>query len=290
MSDVPVQAISPRHQSGLFRRLLANPSAVIGGVISILIVLIAIFAHWLVPHSFTKTNLFNSWALPDATHWLGADAVGRDIVSRLLIGAQISLTVAFSVLTIVMVVGTTLGMLAGWYGGWVDGIITRLTDLTLAFPELIIAIIVAAILGPGVPAVITALALVGWTGIARIARSLVLSLKNEPFVEAAIASGTRPLAIIIGHLLPNMVPALVVRATAGVGFIIIEEATLSFLGLGVQEPLPTWGGMIRDGLVALRTEPWMAMSASIVLAVTIIGFNLLGDGLRDALDPRRRGR
>lgn len=290
MTDASAASVSLRRQPGLLPRLLVNPSAVIGGVIVLFVIGVAILAQWLAPNSFTKTNLFSSWALPDAKFLLGGDAVGRDIFSRLLVGAQISLTVAFSVLAIVLIVGTTLGMLAGWFGGWVDGAVTRFTDLTLAFPELIIAIIVAAILGPGVPAVITALALVGWTGIARISRSLVLTLKNEPFVEAAIASGTRPWAILLGHLLPNMVPALVVRATAGVGFIIIEEATLSFLGLGVQEPLPTWGGMIRDGLVALRTEPWMAMSASIALAVTIIGFNLFGDGLRDALDPRGRRR
>lgn len=275
---------------GLFHKLGKSPSAICGGLMILIVLFVAIFADFLTPHDFTKTDLFSSWALPDATMLLGGDAVGRDIFSRLLIGARISLTVAFSVLTIVLIVGTTLGTIAGWYGGWVDNLVTRATDLTLAFPELIIAIIVAAILGAGVPAVITALSLIGWTGIARISRSLVISLKNEPFVEAAIACGTRPAAIIIGHLLPNMLPALVVRATAGVGFIIIEEATLSFLGLGVQEPLPTWGGMIRDGLIALRTEPWMALSASGVLAITIVGFNLFGDGLRDALDPRMRQR
>lgn len=249
-------------------------------------IVVALFAPWIAPQDYTQTDLLNAWALPDETLLLGGDAVGRDIFSRLVMGARVSLTVALSVLMLVLAVGTLLGTLAGWYGGWIDGVITRATDLTLAFPELIIAIIVAAILGAGVPAVIAALALVGWTGIARIARSLVLGLKQEAFIEAAVACGTRPGTILLRHLLPNMLPTLAVRATAGVGFIILEEATLSFLGLGVQEPLPTWGGMIRDGLIALRTEPWMALSASMALALTIIGFNLFGDGLRDALDPK----
>ncbi|SFZ84561.1 oligopeptide transport system permease protein [Devosia enhydra] len=284
MSHAPLAAGAPGAR--IPGRLLRSPSAVIGSVMVVFIVLVAVFAHWLAPHSYTRTDLFMSWSLPDARYLLGGDAVGRDILSRLLVGAQVSLTIAFSVLTIVLIVGTVLGTIAGWHGGWADGLITRATDLTLAFPELIIAIIVAAIMGPGVPAVIVALSLVGWTGIARIVRSLTLSLRNEAFVEAAMAAGTRPAAIIVFHLLPNMVPALVVRATAGIGFIIMEEATLSFLGLGVQEPQPTWGGMIRDGLPALRTEPWMAMAASAALAFTIVGFNLFGDGLRDALDPR----
>lgn len=290
MSIIESIAIPPTRATVFLARLLRSPSAVAGGLVVVVMILIAITADWIAPHDYTETNILMSWALPDDGMVLGGDAVGRDIFSRLLVGARISLAVAFSVLAIVLFVGTTLGTLAAWCGGWVDAVITRLTDITLAFPELIIAILVAAILGPGVPAVITALALVGWTGIARIARSLVLSLRNEPFIEAAVACGTSPLAIIVGHLLPNMVPVLVVRATAGVGFIIIEEATLSFLGLGIQEPLATWGGMIRDGLVALRTEPLMALSASVALALTIIGFNLFGDGLRDALDTRRVGR
>jgi ABC-type dipeptide/oligopeptide/nickel transport system permease subunit len=162
----------------------------------------------------------------------------------------------------------------------------RTVDIIFAFPELIFAILIAAMLGPGKLTVIVALSLVWWPGIARLTRSLVLSLKNELFVDAAIASGTRPLRILLRHFLPNIVAPIIVRASIGVGFVIMAEATLSFLGIGVQEPEPTWGGMIRDGLRALRTDPYLALSASAALGVTIIGFNLFGDGLRDVLDPR----
>ena len=159
-------------------------------------------------------------------------------------------------------------------------------DITFAFPELIVAILVAAMLGPGIPTTVLALALVSWPGIARITRSLVLGLRNELFVDAAIACGTRPATILLRHCLPNIMPALIVRASVGIGFIVMAEATLSFLGIGVQEPLPSWGGMIRDGLSALRSDPHLVLGASAALGISIIGFNLLGDGLRDLLDPR----
>ena len=166
----------------------------------------------------------------------------------------------------------------------------RGADIVFAFPDLIFAILVAAILGPGKLTVVIALSLVWWPGIARLTRSLVLSMRNEIFVDAAVASGTPSHRILLRHFLPNIVAPIIVRASIGVGFIIMAEATLSFLGIGVQEPEPTWGGMIRDGLGALRTDPHLALFASLGLAVTIIGFNLLGDGLRDVLDPRAEGR
>jgi ABC-type dipeptide/oligopeptide/nickel transport system permease subunit len=194
------------------------------------------------------------------------------------------------VLALTLTVGTAAGMAAGYFGGWLDALIMRGADIVFAFPELILAIVVAAMLGPGTRTVVVALAIVWWPGIARLTRSLTLGLRNELFVDAAVVSGTRPLAILRRHVLPNIVPPLIVRASIGVGFIVMAEATLSFLGIGVQEPLPTWGGMIRDGLVALRTEPYLALSASAALGVTIVGFNLLGDGLRDILDPRVRDR
>jgi ABC-type dipeptide/oligopeptide/nickel transport system permease subunit len=200
------------------------------------------------------------------------------------------LLVAVSVLALTLTVGTLAGMVAGYFGGWVDTVLMRGADIVFAFPELILAILVAAMLGPGVGTVVVALAIVWWPGIARLTRSLTLALRTELFVDAAVVSATRPFRILLRHILPNIVPPLIVRASIGVGFIVMAEATLSFLGIGVQEPLPTWGGMIRDGLVALRTEPYLALSASAALGVTIIGFNLLGDGLRDLLDPRVRHR
>ncbi len=172
----------------------------------------------------------------------------------------------------------------------IDAALMRTADVTFAFPELIVAILLAAILGPGVSTIIVSLAVVGWPGIARITRSLVLGLRNEAFIDAAIVSGTPAWRILWRHLVPNIIPALIVRASVGIGFVILAEATLSFLGLGIQEPLPSWGGMIRDGLPALRSEPHLALAASAALGLTIVGFNLLGDGLRDLLDPRIRDR
>jgi len=280
----------PGEGSEFLRRFRRNRSALLGGAVVAVAVLAALLANVVAPHSYADTNMLLVWGEPDEQHLLGLDALGRDILSRVIVGARISLGVAVAVLAITLFVGTTLGMIAAYAGGRVDSFIMRLADVILAFPELIFAILVAAVLGPSMLTVILALAIVWWPGIARLSRSLVLGLKSEQFIEAAVASGTRPYAILLRHFLPNIVAPLIVRASIGVGFIITAEATLSFLGLGVQEPLPSWGGMIRDGLTVLRTDPYLAISTSVALGVTIIGFNLLGDGLRDLLDPRIRDR
>jgi ABC-type dipeptide/oligopeptide/nickel transport system permease subunit len=250
------------------------------------LVAIAILAPLLAPYPFDDTDLLGAWEPPSAAHWVGTDKLGRDILSRLLFGARTSLTVSVSVLAITLVVGITLGMLAGYLGGWVDAAVSRLVDIIFAFPDVVFAILVTAVLGPSMPTVIAALSMVWWPGVARLTRALVLVQRNEIFVEAAIVCGTPVGRILTRHILPNIVPPLIVRASIGIGFIIMSEATLSLLGLGVQEPQPSWGSMIRDGLEALRTDPYLALSGSAMLAVTIIGFNLLGDGLRDLLDPK----
>lgn len=271
-------------------RFVRHPSAVLGAITVMAIVVIAVLSPWLAPEDYRKTSMLYVWEPPGDMFLLGADQLGRDILSRLIIGARVSLTIAVSVLAIAIIVGTAAGMAAAWRGGWIESVVMRAADITFAFPELIIAILVAAMLGPGIFTTVLSLALVSWPGIARITRSLVLSLRQELFVDAAIACGTRPVTILLRHCLPNIVPALIVRASVGVGFIIMAEATLSFLGIGVQEPLPSWGGMIRDGLVALHTDPHLALVSSAALGLAIIGFNLLGDGLRDLLDPRIRDR
>jgi ABC-type dipeptide/oligopeptide/nickel transport system permease subunit len=268
------------------KRVIAQPNALLGGVIVLAIMAIALLSPWIAPMDFRKTDMLAVWEPPGDDFWLGADQLGRDILSRLIVGARVSLLVALSVLAIAVTAGTTLGMLAAWNGGWVDGVVMRFADITFAFPELIVAILVAAMLGPGLTSTIVALAIVSWPGIARLTRSLVLSLRQEPYIDAAIVCGTPTAMILLRHCLPNIMPALIVRMSVGIGFVIMAEATLSFLGLGVQEPVPSWGGMIRDGLVALRTDPHMALAASAALGLAIIGFNLLGDGLRDLLDPR----
>jgi len=282
--------LEPTGLRDFLRRFVRNRSAMIGAAIVVSIATAAIAAPWITPQDYQRTNMIFVWEPPGEDYVLGADQLGRDILSRLIVGARVSLIVAFSVLAIAMVVGVAVGMAAAWRGGWVDTVAMRAADITFAFPELIIAILIAAMMGPGIPTVIISLALVSWPGIARITRSLILSLRNELFVDAAIACGTRPVTILLRHCLPNIVAPLIVRASVGIGFIIMAEATLSFLGLGLQEPTPSWGSMIRDGLPALRTDPYLAVSGSIVLGLTIIGFNLLGDGLRDVLDPRLHGR
>jgi ABC-type dipeptide/oligopeptide/nickel transport system permease subunit len=272
-SDLP----SNQERSDFWLRYRRNRNAMAGTAIVLLVTFVAIFAPLLAPHSYENVDMLAVWSEPGAKHLLGGDGLGRDILSRLIVGARVSLLVAVSVLAITLSIGITLGMVAGYFGGWAETIIMRTVDIIFAFPELILAILVAAVLGPGTVTVIIALSLVWWPGIARLTRSLVLSWKGEIFVDAAIACGTRPYRILLRHLLPNIVAPIIVRASIGVGFI-------------VQEPEPTWGGMIRDGLVALRTEPYLALFASLALGVTIIGFNLLGDGLRDLLDPRIRDR
>jgi ABC-type dipeptide/oligopeptide/nickel transport system permease subunit len=268
------------------RRFLSHRSAVIGGAIVAVVIAAAVFAPVLAPYPYGQTDLLNSWGPPDADHWLGTDELGRDILSRFIYGARTSLAVGLSVVVITLGLGVSLGMVAGYVGGWFDAGLMRLVDLVLAFPEVVFAILVAAAIGPGTLTVIVALSLVWWPGVARLARSLVLVLRHELFIDAAIVSGTPTSAILWRHLLPNMIAPLVVRASVGIGFIIMAEATLSFLGLGVQEPVPSWGGLIRDGIPSLRTDPIMAVAGSLILGVAIIGFNLLGDGLRDILDPR----
>ncbi len=272
------------------RRALRQRSFVIGGLIVLAVLLVAVFAHFLAPFKFDETDLLNTWSPPDAEHWLGTDRLGRDIASRLIVGAQVSLIVAVSVVAITLVVGVAAGMVAGYAGGLADTLIMRCVDIVLAFPEVVLAILVASVLGPGVATVIIALSLVWWPGIARLTRSLVQVQKQELYVDAAIVSATPPFEILWRHILPNIASALLVRASVGIGFIIMAEATLSFLGLGVQEPTPSWGGMIRDGLPALRSDPTLAVASSVVIGLAIIGFNLLGDGLRDTLDPRLHGR
>lgn len=274
----------------LLRRFLRQRGGVLGALIVLVVVLAAVLAPAIAPHPFDETDLLNTWAPPDAINWLGTDKLGRDIASRLIVGARVSLIVSMSVVAITLLVGVVAGMVAGYAGGWADTLIMRGVDIVLAFPEVVLAILVAAVLGTGLTTVIVTLSLVWWPGIARLTRSLVQVQKQELYVDAAILCGTSRFEILWRHILPNIAAPLVVRASVGIGFIIMAEATLGFLGLGVQEPTPSWGGMIRDGLPALRSDPYLAVFSSLVIGVTIIGFNLMGDGLRDALDPRLHGR
>jgi peptide/nickel transport system permease protein len=226
---------------------------------------------------------------PSAAHWFGLDELGRDILARLLAGARISLLVGAVVVGISAAVGTLLGSIAGYYGGVVDDVVSRVSDILMAFPGLLLAIAVVAVLGPSLTNVVAALTLIGWVGYARLVRGQVLRVRELEYVQAARALGAATPRILARHIVPAALPALIVQATLGMGGAILAEASLSFLGLGVQPPTPSWGTMLNYGRSHLLDAPHLTIFPGLAIAVLVLGFNFLGDGLRDALDPTVAG-
>ncbi|WP_374713469.1 ABC transporter permease [Symbiobacterium terraclitae] len=282
-----------------WHRLRQHKLAMAGLAFIILLIIVAILAPVLAPADPNKQDLFARLAKPgtpfdelgEGKYWLGADQLGRDVLSRVIYGARISLLVGFVAEFIVLAIGVTLGALAGYYGGWVDRVIMRTADVLFAFPDLLFAIAVMFALGRGLLNLFVALSVVGWAGMARLARSQVLALKERDFVEGARAVGARDRRVLLAHILPNALGPIIVAVTLGIPGAIMSEASLSYLGLGVQPPTPTWGAMIYEGRSYLRHAPWMSLAPGAMIMLTVLAFNLLGDGLRDALDPRtgRRG-
>ena len=223
-------------------------------------------------------------------HLLGTDALGRDVLARLAEGLQLSLMVGVVVVLCGGMVGISIGMLAGWAGGWLDATLMRFADIVLSFPGILLAIALAAMLGPGVDNLVMALVAVGWVGFARLARAQVLSLKSVPFVEAAIANGSGVPYIAIRHLLPNIAAPLLIEASFGLAAVIIGEAGLSFLGVGVQPPTPSWGNIIFENQTYFQAAPWLVFIPGAAIILLALAFNLVGDALRDELDPTQRGR
>ncbi len=260
------------------------------GLLFVAAVLIAaMFAPWLAPQDPVTGDLRGAYLLePGSRFLLGTDTQGRDVLSRVLYGARLSLTVGLISQSVSVTIGVLLGLLAGYYGRWVDAVVMRLADITLAFPTLLLLIAVAAAVRPSLFVVFVVIGLVGWAGMARLVRGQVLVLRRAEFVLAAQALGARDRRVVLRHLLPNVRTQVIIAATLGIAGAIMAEAALSFVGLGAQPPTPSWGAMVADGRDLLRVAPWVSFAPGLAIGVAVLGFNLVGDGLREAYDPRLR--
>ncbi len=270
------------------RSLSKNSLTLFGLVVLGVIGLAAAFAPWLTQYSFEQMDLAARLQAPSAQHWFGTDHFGRDIFSRVLYGGQASLLVSVAAVVLSLVVGTLLGAVAAYYGGWWDEAIMRFMDVIMAFPYIVLAITLVIVLEPGLITIIIVIAAIRVPHFARITRGAALAVMNQEYITAAHAIGQKDGWILLSHILPNCVTPIVVMASLSAGTAITAEASLSFLGLGVQPPMSSWGTMIFDGTRNLTTAPWTTAFAGVALSLTVLGLNLVGDGMRDALDPRLR--
>jgi peptide/nickel transport system permease protein len=273
-----------------FARVRHNVGAMIGLALLGFVFLLAVFADLIAPYSVTQQDLSHTLQPPSAEHWFGTDSVGRDIFSRVVHGARISLLVAVLVLGVALAIGGTLGALAGFYGGLVDEVIMRIADIFFAFPHFLLAMAVVAALGPGLQNAMIAIAIAYWPRYARILRATILKVRTEPYVEAARTLGLRDRQIIARHILPNSIAPVFVQGTMDAGVAILTTASLSFVGLGALPPTPEWGAMVAVGRDYLLTAWWIPAIPGLFIAITVAGFVFIGDGLRDLLDPTLRDR
>jgi peptide/nickel transport system permease protein len=265
------------------------PLGAVGALIVLLFIFTAVFANFIAPMDPTTTNAKASLAKPGSVYWLGADFMGRDMFSRIVYGARISLAVAVGATLLGGILGVLIGLLSGFIGGWLDLATQRLMDIMQSLPLLVMALVMAASLGPSLENTIIAIAIPLVPSVARVVRSSTLSLREQPFVEAARAIGMGEMRIAIRHVLPNTLAPLIVLGTAQLGSAILTEASLSFLGLGIPEPYPSWGRMLSESAAEyVRTAPWLVIFPGVAISLTVFGTNLLGDALRDILDPRQR--
>lgn len=269
------------------RYLAGNPLAATGGAIVVALIAVALLAPALAPHDPLATNLYGRLAPPSMDNPMGTDELGRDILSRVIYGARISLRIGLICIALAMTTGTALGLVAGYWGGAIDGIVMRLVDILLAFPSILLAIAIVAVLGPGIDNVMVAVSAVLVPQFARLVRASVLSVRELAYVEAARALGAGGLRIALVSVLPNCLTPLIVQASLSLATAILDAAGLSFLGLGAQPPTPEWGAMLNSGRDLLLKAPWVMAFPGLAIFVVALGLNLLGDGLRDALDPRR---
>ncbi len=280
---------SSRTPSPLYDRLRRDRFFQFGLLLVALVLLAALLAPLLAPHSPYVGDLRNAYLLRPGSHYLlGTDTQGRDVLSRVLYGARISVSVGLISQSVAILLGVSIGLIAGYYGRWVDALVMRLADITLAFPTLLLLIAVAAAVKPSLPVIFLVIGAVGWAAMARIVRSQVLALKRTEFVVAAQALGSRDGRILLKHLLPNVRAQVIIVATLGIGGAIMAEAALSFVGLGAQPPTPSWGAMVADGRDLLRTAPWVSFAPGIAIGLAVLGFNVVGEVLREVFDPRLR--
>jgi len=272
------------------RPALRNRLVVFGAGIVAVIVVLAVFASVVTPYDPTEMKVVDALKAPSAAHPFGTDRFGRDVLSRTIHGSRIALGVALSSITLAFVLGTLLGVIGGYAGGWPDLAIGRTMDVLFSFPTLILAIGIAAMLGPGLDNAALAIAVVYAPLFSRVARGPVIAERAKDYVSAALALGAGPLRMAFRHILPNVMAPLIVQVSIGLAYAILTEAALSYLGLGTQPPAPSWGTMLNEGRTYLETAPWMSVFPGVAIMLAVLGFNLLGDGLREVLDPQLRGR
>ena len=266
---------------------LAHKQFTLFFILALAVVGVAVFAPWDAPKDPLEAVMMDSLKAPCAEYPLGADKLGRDILSRVIFGTRTSLVSTLILVATIFVVGTILGIIAGYFGGWIDQVIMRIADMMISFPGMILAIAIAGMLGPSLQNGVIAITAVSWTKYARLARSMVLKVKRNLYVEAAIVNGTGTLKILWKHILPNMLTTMTVTAAADMGTMMLELASLSFLGFGAVAPTPEWGLMLNEGRTYMAKAPWLMIAPGIAIVIVVIIFNMLGDSIRDILDPRQ---
>jgi peptide/nickel transport system permease protein len=270
----------------LSRRVARNRAAVAGATVVLLFLLVAVLAPWLAPYDPGAQALDSGLSGPSRAHWLGQDRLGRDLLSRLVYGARISVAVGLGTVSLSLLIGLLVGAASGFFGGRVDNVLMRLADVLLAFPGILLAIAITSVLGPSLRNVLIALCALGWVGYARLIRGQIMKVKEMEFVQSATAVGSPPARLLLVHILPNAISPVIVEATFGIARAIVAEAGLSFLGLGVNPPTPSWGAMISEGRHFLFVAPHLTTVPGLAIMATVMAFNFLGDGLRDAMDVR----
>ncbi len=272
------------------KRLVRNRLAVAGGVVILLFFVVSIAPHMFTSQDPDRIDVLRILQAPSAAHPLGTDDLGRDVLARMIHGARVSLKVGFVAVGIYTVIGLLVGLFAGYYGGWVDAVLMRLVDIMLCFPTFFLILAVITFLSPSIYTIMVVIGLTGWMGVSRLVRAEVLSLRERDFVAAARAQGAGDARIIFRHILPNALAPVLVAATLGVAGAILVESSLSFLGIGVQPPTPSWGNILTAGKNNIEFAWWLSVYPGLAIFFTVLGYNLLGEGIRDAVDPRLRGR